>query len=524
MERITIEQLQVRSRFILSSIKDCYIKASFGGHIQARIVAEVKAEQAGMVLTKVDEDKVEIVSVSREEGGGISQKLIFSGMVHKIRLQEEGKYTLLTLEAVSSSWRMDIRKKSRSFQNIKRSYQQVVEMVLSDYGATLSGEIADRKLEYPLIQYRETDFVFLKRIFSHLGEGIGIHYLSSGISLFSGNYVGRNQGEIRLDECVHMQLPFYTSKGDLTAIGYVLEDMDIASIGDAVTIEGKEYRIKDMEAGFVGNLLSCRWKVFPKSCFKVEKQPAITLKDAVLIGEVLQTGQEKVRLHLQMDEEQSKEEAYDFPWLPITGNLLYCMPEVGTKVALRFAEGKEEKPMVVYNLRENGETCKELGDCNSRYLTTAGQKRMYAKPEEMGLINLKEKNAKMALKDGNSLTIKTKNKLSILAKGQVELKGKQVSLTTPQEATLVRKDMLSPTVINLCNAFDAIGKTGNFAAAPKSIEKKRKRTMPGSGQQEPYSMEDVIEHIFANIPSEVEDNPALEAIAGGMPIVTRLKR
>ena len=161
MERITIEQLQVRSRFILSSIKDCYIKASFGGHVQARIVAEVKAEQAGMVLTKVDEDKVEIVSVSREEGGGISQKLIFSGMVHKIRLQEEGKYTLLTLEAVSSSWRMDIRKKSRSFQNIKRSYRQVVEMVLSDYGATLSGEIADRKLEYPLIQYREPEFVFL---------------------------------------------------------------------------------------------------------------------------------------------------------------------------------------------------------------------------------------------------------------------------------------------------------------------------------------------------------------------------
>ena len=36
----------------------------------------------------------------------------------------------------------------------------MVEMVLSDYGATLSGEIADRKLEYPLIQYRETDFVF----------------------------------------------------------------------------------------------------------------------------------------------------------------------------------------------------------------------------------------------------------------------------------------------------------------------------------------------------------------------------
>ncbi len=92
---------------------------------------------------------------------------------------------------------------------------------------------------------------------------------------------------------------------------------------------------------------------------------------------------------MQMDEEQRKEEAYDFPWLPITGNLLYCMPEVGTKVALRFAEGKEEKPMVVYNLRENGKTCKELGDCNSRYLTTAGLEE-FLRSENFDPVNAKE--------------------------------------------------------------------------------------------------------------------------------------
>lgn len=523
MGRITIAQIQVRSRFTISVIRDCQIKAGFGEHTRAKIVAEVKADQVRKVLTEVEKDEVEIISVGQDEEGGSIQKLLFSGMVYQVGVQEEGEYALLTLEAVSHSWKMDIRKKSRSFQDVKKSYREVAELVLEDYGAKMSGETADRELEYPLIQYRETDFAFLQRIFSHLEEGIGVNSLSSGIRLISGNHWGNHQGEIRLSEHIYTQLPFYTSRGELLALGYLLEDMDFASIGDRVTIEGKEYRIKEIEAGFVGNLLSCRWRVFPKNCFTVEKQPAATLKNAVLIGEVLQTDREKVRLHLQIDEQQKKEEAYDFPWIPITGNLFYCMPEVGTKVALHFAEGKEEQGVVIYNVRENGETCGELADSNNRYLTTAGQKRMYIKPREMGLMNLPQENARLSIKDDNHLTIRTKNKLSILAKGQVELRGKQVSLTTPQEATLVRKDILSPTVINLCNAFDAIGKTGNFAATPKAIEKKRKRTIPSSGQQKPYSLEGVVEQVFANIPSEPEENPVMEAIAGGMPMVTRLR-
>ena len=523
MGRITIAQIQVRSRFTISVIRDCQIKAGFGEHTRAKIVAEVKADQVREVLTEIEKDKVEIVSISRDKEGGSIQKILFSGMVYQVGVQEEGEYALLTLEAVSHSWKMDIRKKSRSFQDVNKNYREVAELVLEDYGARLAGETADRKMEYPLIQYRETDFAFLQRIFSHLGEGIGVNSLSSDIGLISGNHWGNHQGEIRLSEHIYTQLPFYTSRGELLGLGYLLEDMGFASIGDRVTIEGKEYRIKDIEVGFVGNLLSCRWRVFPKKCFTVEKQPATTLKNTVLIGKVLQTDREKVRLHLQIDEQQKKEEAYDFPWIPITGNLFYCMPEAGTKVALHFAEGKEEQGAVIYNLRENGETCGELADGNNRYLTTAGQKRMYIKPGEMGLMNLPQENAQLALKDGSNLTIRTKNKLSILAKGQVELRGKQVSLTTPQEATLVRKDILSPTVINLCNAFDAIGKTGNFAATPKAIEKKRKGTVSSSGQQKPYPLEGVIEQVFGNIPSEPEENPVLEAIAGGMPMVTHLR-
>ena len=49
----------------------------------------------------------------------------------------------------------------------------------------------------------------------------------------------------------------------------------------------------------------------------------------VIEGEVLQTKGEVLRLHLEIDDSQDVSAAYDYPWRPITGNMLYCMPEKG---------------------------------------------------------------------------------------------------------------------------------------------------------------------------------------------------
>ena len=261
----------------------------------------------------------------------------------------------------------------------------------------------------------------------------------------------------------------------------------------------------------------------------VERIPADTLQKAVLTGRVLETKQELVRLHLDMDREQDASKAYWFPWRPITGNLLYCMPEKGTKAGLYITGGEERTAEVVYSIRENGEECSELADANDRYLTTDHEKRMYLKPSEMGLANLAGNNAEVGIEDGKQLKVKTVNRISIQAKGQVELKGKKVTVMTPKEVTLVRKDILSPTVVNMCNAFDSIGKTGNFKAVPQDIEKKRTKAVPVPGQvseeetAEKYrSSGAVLEAVFMNIPAEEPGNPVMEMIGGSMPLVNKI--
>lgn len=526
-DKITYEQLRVNCRFTLLSIHSCTIHAKYGEHTRAKVNGTVKAEDVKKVLSDMSYEKLEIFSQNKDG----SREVLFIGLIQKIRLEEEGQYAVLHLEAVSYTWQMDIQRKSRSFQNTALTYQDVANAVAGEYGAEMRWNIEDRRLQYPLIQYQETDYNFLKRILSHLQGKMTPESSApgAGICFYAGMREGKNRGNIDLLQFAHTTLPFRDGNRLDTGrkkqqTGYEIADMEHMELGDILLIQGRELYVMEAETALTDNILTCTCKVFPKECFEAEKIPAETLRGAVITGTVIETGQEKIKLHLDIDSEQAVSEAYRFPWKPITGNLFYCMPEIGTKAALYFDKNDETDTRVIYNIRTNGDECGELTDYNDRYFTTDNDKRMYLKPSEMGLINMTGQNAEIAVKDDAYLKMRTSNQISILAEGQVELKGKNVTFTTPKEATLVRKDILSPTVINLCNAFDAIGCTGNFAATPPQVGEKKKKAAVPSQKTESYSLNGIVDNILSNIPADDLGSPVMEAVAGSMPIISKIGR
>ena len=400
----------------------------------------------------------------------------------------------------------------------------MAEHIAAEYGADIRWNIADRKLQYPLIQYQETDYKFLKRILSRLQGKITPEssVFGGGICFYAGVREGNGIGNIDLNQYIHTILPFRDrNRMDISRkkqqIGYEIFDMDFMEIGDILQVQGRNLYIMESQSVLADNMLNCTCKVFPKECFEAEKLPADTLRGTVITGTVLETGQEKVKLHLDIDKEQAKDEAYPFSWKPITGNLFYCMPETGTKAALYFDKNDEDDTRVIYSIRTNGEECGELADYNDRYFTTDDRKRMYLKPSEMGLLNMEEQNAEIAIKDASLLNMKTNNQISILAERQVELKGKEVICTAPKEATLVRKNLLSPTVINLCNDFDIIGEMGNFTDTGEVIARKKKAKK--SVTSGPYDLSGVYEGILSCIPAEYAGDEVTDTVIGGLPII-----
>lgn len=525
-DRITYEQLRIGCRFAFLTIHKCCIHARYGEHTRAEVSGIVKGEAAKAVIFDTSDEKLEIFSQNKDG----SKKILFIGVIQKVRLEEEGQYAVLHLKAVSYTWKMDIERKSRSFQNLSLTYQDVVQTVAGEYGAIVRWNIEDSQLQYPLIQYQETDYSFLKRILSHLQGRITSESSAPGteVHFYAGMREGISWENIDLNKYVYTTLPFrdmgrIDTDWKKQQIGYEIMDMDYMEVGDMLQIQGQDLYVMETESVLEDNILNCTCQIFPKECFKAERIPADTLKGTVITGTILETGQEKVKLHLDIDKEQVKEEAYRFSWKPITGNLFYCMPETDTKAALYFDKNDENDAKVIYNVRTNGDECGELADYNDRYFTTDNSKRMYLKPSEIGLLNMTGQNAEIAIKDASFLNMKTSNQISILAEGQVELKGKEVIFIAPKEATLVRKDILSPTVINMCNAFDAIGCTGNFASTAPQVEEKRGKKIPAGQKIERYSLNGIVGNIMANIPRDDCGSVVMEAVVGSIPIMSRNK-
>ena len=476
----------------------------------------------------MQEEQVELVGQD-EEG---RQESLFYGLIDSAELKNVGDYAVLELQAVSGIWQMDVEKKSRSFQDMTRTYRDITEEIAKEYSFTVRWNLPDGAIPCPLIQYQETDYQFLGRIVSHLGGRL----LPEDYGKKKEVNVGLPQKKAgQIDLAQHKYAALLYKKPGRTSVkdrrqGYQIYGREFIRVGETVTISGREYGVMDSRVSFAHNSIETCISVYPRVCFQADKIRADQLKGVVIEGEVLQTKGEVLRLHLDIDDKQDAATAYDYPWWPITGNMLYCMPEKGQRLRSTLIKmtRRTQKQSITYGRMGNSAWNWQIIIIVT--LQQAMRKRLYMKPVEMGLVHREDQNAEIALSDSSMLRAKTINKLSILAEGQVQFQAKSVTVTAPKEITLVRKNLTKPTVINLCNAFDAIGCTGNFAATPQMVAEKQKHTasqtgggapMPGLSVEK-YSLEGVITRMLANIPAEDYGSAVMEVVAGSMPVLTKV--
>ena len=80
-----------------------------------------------------------------------------------------------------------------------------------------------------------------------------------------------------------------------------------------------------------------------------------------ILGTVLETAGETLKIHLDIDPAQDPAKAYPYDWIPGTGNLMYLIPKVGTRVSLYFYGSDERSARAIGCIRTNG------GDQQYRY-------------------------------------------------------------------------------------------------------------------------------------------------------------
>lgn len=128
-DKMTLGNLRIKCRFPVISMLNCNIDSRYGECTRAEMKCTVKGNEVRNKLADIAEEKLEIVHEGEEE------EKIFTGVIQQVELLEEGQQAILSIRAVSYLWKMDIEKKSRSFQNLNLTYKEVAEMVIQEYGA-----------------------------------------------------------------------------------------------------------------------------------------------------------------------------------------------------------------------------------------------------------------------------------------------------------------------------------------------------------------------------------------------------
>lgn len=389
-------------------------------------------------------------------------KLLFSGMIQEIREVQEGQGYQISVRGISKTAQTDCRKKSRTFQNVNRTYQEIMREVLQDtVGSDIRFHVEDQKIEIPLYQLEETDWEFIKRLASRINTSIAPDALSGRPEINIGLPKGRTHSRKMLDifgERVWLD----TQK---RKIGRDVSTYEELNLGDRVEWEGIYYSIVGKECQLKKGLLCFRYRMESKGAFSAEPYEKQEAAGRLLSASVLETKDEFVRVKFDIDEIQQAEEAYWYPWEPDTGNLMYCMPEKGEQIYIQLAGPFDSKARAICGVHTNGWGHPEM-KTTDRYFTTMNQKRVYLLPDRMGFQDLKQENPlKISLMDESGTDFVSNRKIVISATDTVGIKADRLFFQSPKEISLVRRDNTVPTVINMCNGFDSIGATNKVTLA-----------------------------------------------------------
>ena len=357
-------------------------------------------------------------------GQGNTAGALFSGYPEKVEIKEERGYRIADIQAVSGTILLDQKKSNRVFQKKVQTYMGIASIVTADTehsACILPG--SDMRTGGTLIQYQETDWRFLKRMASQLG----LPLVPDTSYYYPRFYLGLPEGEKReLGEIISCDLCFdgryYAVSGKCLVdredfICYDVVTRTSLSLGDRVTYEGRELLVSRKKTELAGGEVIFTYRLAGNSYTWIPWEDNPDYTGMSFVGSIVGTQGEQVEVAFDIDKTAAGGNRYGFA--PATGNLMYCMPQKGTKTSLYIGNGDEAQGIATGCIRTNGSICEGTGSPEKKSFRSEHGKGMDLYPQSMGLDG--GETGKITFEDETGTTIESNGGLVLMAKEGIRL-------------------------------------------------------------------------------------------------------
>ena len=475
MRSIVYENLRIKG-YDFISILDLSIENEINEHGKLKLKAMISKS---LETNYIEETEKEIEVYIKKDNSEEVDKVLFHGYVTKMDIKVMRGIKIIELEGKTMSYLLDKNKKSRSFQNIKLRYNDLISKILEEYkNINYIINIPNEEVDEFIIQYEETDWQFLKRISSKFNEGIIPGSTSDKIQIYIGtpNVLTKVNEEIHnyrviknLSEYHYMKNNFLKDAKEVDYTTIEIKSNEILKIGEHIPYKNLEFYVYKSYYAIRGGIMENVYLLRNKNGLRTEKVYNKKVCGSSINGKIINTKGELVQIHLDIDKVQDKGEAYWFKFSTMAassdGSGWYCMPEVGDSVRVYFPTKDEDAAFAVSAVSEylfNGEDGKEdlMGNPDDKYLKTANDKSVRLTPEGI-FLSCNGGVADVKLKSDGTVSISSANNVNITSENDIKIEASKKIKIAAKETVYIGSDKNSAIELDGEGNIKELGVTVN---------------------------------------------------------------
>lgn len=415
--------------------------------LELKICTEPNKHGTAEIKCIVDESSLNDVIKTQQDEIKIkdNETLIFSGVIDKVKLKHAQGIHYITINALTHSIKLDIKKKRRSFQNKVGAYTKIFDTVIKeDYGGDYLDNLTKGSLQNRVIlQYDESNWEFLIRIVSHKGGVVIPDLLGDTPRVYIG--IPNRESKVSKEYNYNMEKDIiqfditkqnFTEKTMLDHVVLYLKMDEYCEIGDDINHNGKNLTI------FKREIISKKSMIEKHYYMKLRtgiynnffKNPDFT--GLSIDGKIIAVSGDKIKVHLTIDETQPIEEANWFTLSTFyttegqTG--LYLMPKEGESVKLYFPESDENEGFIRLINRKDGGSNTKAKDVDKKYLGNEYGKEIKLSPNEVKITTSNGGLMEIKMTDKYGIEMKSNKEMKIRSDGDITFKSNKTSMSAKE--------------------------------------------------------------------------------------------
>jgi len=269
-------------------------------------------------------------------------------------------------------------------------YSDVVQQVLDDWNGRFISTVDDRSIGNMLLQYQESDWEFLKRIASHFNT-----VLVADVADSSKPRLWFGLPEIREELRDIRSAMMFTDRERFLAlqasgmnifeghfVKWRVESRDVLGLGVRVVFRDRIRIVESVTMRLINDVLCFEYVLGYEMGTLVPKVYNENLQGVSLLGDVLETRDQEVRVQLRCDASQDADTAQWIPFTAQTNNFMYCMPEIGSCLSVYYGNCDDNRPTATNAVNTRSGQHASQTDPDVRHLTVpAGHSVELCTPE-----------------------------------------------------------------------------------------------------------------------------------------------